>query len=93
VKNITTKLMENKRNTAIEYFYNELHRNADINNSVNDQFWHIDKQRVIELLRFCLLTEKNQIISAYAQGVLDEGGIMDELFDDATLYFQENYGI
>jgi hypothetical protein len=85
--------METKRNTAIEYFYNELHKNADTNNSINDSLWLIDKQRVIEILRFCLLTEKNQIISAYAQGVIDEGGEMDDLFDDAILYFKENYGL
>lgn len=85
--------METKRSTAIEYFYHELHKNADTNNTVGDPIWCIDKQRVIELLRFCLLTEKNQIISAYAQGVLDEGGLIDDLFEDAGLYFQENYGI
>jgi hypothetical protein len=85
--------METKRSTAIEYFYNELHKNADKNHSINDSLWLIDKQRVIEILRFCLLTEKNQIISAYAQGIIDEGGEIDDLFDDAILYFKENYGL
>jgi hypothetical protein len=85
--------METKRSTAIEYFYNELHKNAETNNSINDSLWLIDKQRVIEILRFCLLTEKNQIISAYAQGVIDEGGETNDLFDDAILYFKENYGL
>lgn len=71
--------MENKQ-TAVEWLEDELSR------CVTENDYKI-------VFRIAKIMEKEQIVNSYAQGVFDEGGFIDDLFEDAILYFQENYGI
>ena len=81
--------MGNKQ-TAVDFLEESIHLHCLINDKEDVM---IDYNTLDKLFMKSRAMEKEQIISAYAQGVLDEGGLMYDLFEDAILYFQENYGI